>query len=82
MDWIVEKLGQECSALKISSSLDKIKNEILDLKHTVAGSLIQPARQSIEDLQARVQVDLQKLGHSIAQPVILKAEDLTTSKPL
>jgi len=82
IDWIVEKLGQECSALSISSSLDKIKSEILDLKHTVAGSLIQPARQSIEDLQARVQVDLQKLGQSIAQPVMLKAEDLSTSKPL
>merc|ERR1711872_626909 len=82
MDWIVDKLGQECSALSISSSLDKIKQEILDLKHTVAGSLIQPARQSIEDLQARVQVDLQKLGHSIAQPVMLKAEDISSSKSL
>merc|ERR1712002_591812 len=82
IDWIVEKLGQECSALSISSSLDKIKQEILDLKHTVAGSLIQPARQSIADLQARVQVDLQKLGHSIAQPVMLKAEDISSSKSL
>lgn len=78
IEWIVEKLGQECSALSISSSLDKIKSEILDLKHTVAESLIQPAKQSIDDLQARIQVDLQKIGTSISQPVMLKAEDLSS----
>ena len=41
------------SALSISSSLDKLKTEILDLKHTVADSIIQPAKQSIDDLQVR-----------------------------
>merc|ERR1712086_1226024 len=47
IEWVVEKLGQECRALSLSSSLDKIKIEILDLKHTVADSLILPAKKSI-----------------------------------
>merc|ERR1711962_321868 len=79
IEWIVEKLGQECSALSLSSSLDKLKSEILDLKHTVADSLLQSARQSVDDLQARIQTDLQKLGTSIVQPVILKAEEISKS---
>lgn len=83
IEWIVEKLGKECSALSISSSLDKLKTEILDLKHTVADSIIQPAKQSIDDLQERIQVDLQKLGSRVAQPVMLKAEEnLAASKSL
>jgi len=77
IEWVVNKLGEECSALKISSSLDRIKREILELKHTVDESLIQPAKQSIDDLQERIQVDLQKLGSSIAQPVMLRAEEIT-----
>lgn len=80
IEWIVEKLGQECSALNISSSLTRIENEILDIKHTVDESLIQPARQSIAELQERIQADLRKLGSSIAQPVLLKAEEI--SKPV
>merc|ERR550517_2260583 len=51
IEWVVEKLGQECRSLSLSSSLDKLKTEILDLKHTVAESLIQPAEKSIEELQ-------------------------------
>jgi len=78
IEWIVEKLGQECSALSISSSLDKLKSEIVELKHSVAESLLQPARQSVDDLQARIQTDLQKLGTSIAQPVLLRAEELSS----
>merc|ERR1712198_35353 len=82
IEWIVDKLGQECRSLNLSSSLDKIKHEILDLKHSVAGNLIQPARQSIDDLQKQVQADLQKLGSTISQPVRLNAEDLTSHKSL
>merc|ERR1719412_2018190 len=51
IEWVVEKLGQECRALSLASSLDKMKTEILDLKHTVAESLILPAKKSIEELQ-------------------------------
>merc|ERR1739848_761849 len=51
IEWVVEKLGQECRSLSLSSSLDKMKTEILDLKHTVAESLIIPAKKSIEELQ-------------------------------
>jgi len=75
IEWIVNKLGQECRALNLSTSLDKLKTEILGLKHSVAESLILPAKHSIEDLQARVQQELQALG-SIAQPPMLRAEDL------
>merc|ERR1712227_303107 len=51
IDWVVEKLGQECRALSLYSSLDKLKSEIVDLKHSVAESLILPAKKSIEELQ-------------------------------
>jgi len=78
IEWIVNKLGQECRALNLSTSLDKLKTEILGLKHSVAESLILPAKHSIEDLQARVQQELQSLG-SIAQPAMLRAEDLQHS---
>ena len=40
-----------CRALNLSTSLDKLKTEILGLKHSVAESLILPAKHSIEDLQ-------------------------------
>jgi len=79
MEWIVEKLGQEVSALSISSSLDKIKDEISGLKSSVAESLIQPAKQSIEDLQDRIQGELKQLGTSITQPVRLQAEEIPSS---
>merc|ERR1719278_622275 len=52
IEWVVEKLGQECKALNLLSSLDKLKSEIVDLKHSVAESLITPAKKSIEDLQS------------------------------
>merc|ERR1712098_231461 len=54
IDWVVEKLGNECRALSLYSSLDKLKSEIVDLKHTVAESLILPAKKSIEELQQDV----------------------------
>merc|ERR1712002_1118588 len=80
MDWIVDKLGEECSALSISSSLDRIKLEILELKSSVAESLIQPAKKSIDDLQDRIQGELQQIGHNITRPVRLNAEELPDSK--
>jgi hypothetical protein len=82
MDWIVDKLGEECSALSISSSLDRIKLEILELKSSVAESLIQPAKQSIDDLQDRIQGELQQIGHNITRPVRLNAEELPDTKAL
>jgi hypothetical protein len=82
MEWVVEKIGQECSALSISSSLEKLKFEIGELKSSVAESLIQPAKKSIEDLQDRIQGELQQIGHSITTPVRLQAEELPSSKSL
>jgi hypothetical protein len=41
-------------ALNLSNSLDKLKTEILGLKHSVAESLILPAKHSIEDLQVTI----------------------------
>merc|ERR1712244_22549 len=69
MEWVVDKLGQECRALSLSSSLDKMKTEILDLKHTVAESLILPAKKSIEELQqALVRIELSKLKLDLPLP--------------
>jgi len=61
IEWIVEKLGNECRALSLSSSLEKLKSEYVDLKHQVAESIINPARQSIEELQGELKIDLEKL---------------------
>lgn len=89
IEWVVEKLGQECRSLSLSSSLDKLKTEILDLKHTVAESLIQPAKKSIEELQqdlarlelAQIKLDLPSIP-SPALPVGLKAEEAVSSPSL
>merc|ERR1739848_465120 len=89
IEWVVEKLGQECRALSLSSSLDKMKTEILDLKHTVAESLIQPAKKSIEELQqdlarlelAQIKLDLPSIP-SPPLPVGLKAEEAVSSPSL
>jgi len=79
MEWVVEKLGQECRALSLSSSLDKIKTEILEVKHSVAESLILPAKKSIEELQGELaKLDLAKLDIAniqLPQPPTLKAEE-------
>jgi len=77
IEWVVEKLGQECRALSLSHTLDKLQSELVELKHTVVDSLdlITPAKLSIEELQK----DLQKLG-SIAQPPMLKAEEISAFK--
>lgn len=74
MEWVVDKLGQECRGLSLSSSLDTIKTEILELKHTVAESLILPAKKSIEELQGELsKIDLANIP--LPQPPILKAEE-------
>jgi len=82
IEWIVDKLGQECRSLSLSSTLDKLNSEIFDLKHKVAEPLITSARLSIEELQKDlskatedIQKDLSKLG-TIAQPPMLKAEEI------
>jgi len=84
IEWVVEKLGQECRALSLDSTLDKMKNEILDLKHTVAESLILPAKKSIEELQqdlARIELSAIKLDLPLPQPPMLKAEEQTSTAP-
>merc|ERR550517_2068978 len=86
IEWIVEKLGSECRALSLSSSLDKLKSEYVDLKHQVAESIINPARLSIEELQGELKTELEKLSNlelaklrelqlSLPSPPSLKAEE-------
>jgi len=84
IEWVVDKLGQECRALSLSSSLDKLKTEILDLKHSVAESLILPAKKSIEELQqdlAKIELSNIKLDLPLPQPPSLKAEEHTSTAP-
>ena len=45
-------------ALSLSSSLDKLKSEYVDLKHQVAESIINPARLSIEELQGELKTEV------------------------
>ena len=61
-----------------------MKTEILDLKHTVAESLIIPAKKSIEELQqdlARIELTKLKLDLPLPQPPRLKAEEQPSSAP-
>jgi len=61
IEWVVEKLGNECRALSLSASLDRLVSEYEDLKHQVAESIIAPARHSIEELQGELRLELAKL---------------------
>merc|ERR1712123_93652 len=59
IEWVVDKLGEECRSINLSASLDKLKTEIVGLKHSVAESLITPAKKSIEELQGELaKIDL------------------------
>merc|ERR1712083_888274 len=40
IEWVVEKLGNECRALALSASLARLVSEYEDLKHQVAESII------------------------------------------
>merc|ERR1712186_148604 len=80
IEWVVEKLGQECRALSLYSSLDKLKSEIVDLKHSVAESLISPAKKSIEELQQDLskRINLESLNLDKLQlpsPQLVSAEE-------
>merc|ERR1712108_134677 len=58
----VSSNSSKCRALSLSSSLEKLKSEYVDLKHQVAESIINPARQSIEELQGELKIDLERLS--------------------
>merc|ERR1711934_640859 len=58
----VSSNSSECRALSLSSSLEKLKSEYVDLKHQVAESIINPARLSIEELQGELKIDLERLS--------------------
>jgi len=88
IEWVVDKLGQECRALSLSSTLEKLKFEISDLKSTVAESLLIPARKSIEELQGELareikKLDLEKLNIEISLPKVpsVKAEEAHPNTP-
>lgn len=84
IEWVVEKLGNECRALRLSSSLDKLKAELADLKNTTE-ALLQPARQSIEELQGELQAEIRKLAElkiPLPSPPMLKAEEPSSSPSL
>merc|ERR1712045_331083 len=79
IEWVVEKLGQECRGLSLYSSLDSLKSEIVDLKHSVAESLILPAKKSIEELQQELTSRI-KLDIPLPQPPRLQAEEQPASR--
>jgi len=88
IEWVVNKLGQEYRALNIVSSLDKLKSEITDLKHSVAESLILPAKKSIEELQGditrRIKLDNINLDSikniPLPSPPMVNAEEEKSSR--
>jgi len=52
MEWVVDKFEHETKP--ISDYLDKLKLEVMDLKHIVADSAIKTAQVSIDDLQRKI----------------------------
>jgi len=77
IEWIVDKLGQECRALSLSSTLDKLHSEIFDLKHKVADSLITSARLSIEELQRDVSKATEELQKDLSKATEGLQKDLS-----
>ena len=65
--------------LSLYSSLDSLKSEIVDLKHSVAESLILPAKKSIEELQQDLTSRI-KLDIPLPQPPRLQAEEQNASR--
>jgi len=68
--------------------LDKLKSEITDLKHSVAESLILPAKKSIEELQGditrRIKLDNINLDSikniPLPSPPMVNAEEQKSSR--
>ena len=65
--------------------MDKLKSEIVDLKHSVAESLITPAKKSIEELQSdvrrRIKLDNIKIDlPPLPSPPMVSAEEHKTSR--
>lgn len=71
IEWVTEKLGTETKNL--STSLDRIKYEIVDLKNVVEDRLIATAKASIDELQR----DLRK----IHPPMQLQAQTERNESP-
>ena len=72
-------------ALSLYTSLDKLKSEIVDLKHSVAESLITPAKKSIEELQTdvrrRIKLDNIKIDlPPLPSPPMIQAEEHKTTR--
>lgn len=55
MEWVVDKFEHETRS--ISDYLDKLKLEVLDLKHLVADNVIKTAQVSIDDLQRKIRLE-------------------------
>lgn len=68
MEWVVDKFEHESRS--ISDYLDKLKLELLDLKHIVAENVIKTAQVSIDDLQKKItNSDPVKNARAVAQEV-------------
>lgn len=65
IDWVVEKIGQESK--NISGLLDKITDEVQELRDTVADSVITTAKSSIDDLRKNLaDLSLTDVGKDIS----------------
>jgi len=51
IEWVVNTVKDEARSVNISGILDKISNEVQDLKNTVSDSLINTAVSAIKDLK-------------------------------
>ena len=56
MEYVVEKLKNETRP--ISDYLDKLKLEVIDLKHLVSENVIKTAQVSIEELQKKIKTNI------------------------
>ena len=56
MEYVVDKLKNETRP--ISDYLDKLKLEVIDLKHLVSENVIKTAQVSIEELQKKIKTNI------------------------
>ena len=77
MEYVVDKLKNETRP--ISDYLDKLKLEVIDLKHLVSENVIKTAQVSIEELQKKIKTNIIEPGFKSITAV---ASEIVNSEPV
>merc|ERR1739848_356611 len=77
MEYVVDKVKNETRP--ISDYLDKLKLEVIDLKHLVSESVIKTAQVSIDELQKKIKTNIEpeiKSITSVASDLVVNSESV------